>query len=496
MTLNEPENGSNDKAGMLVFFWPDRSIANVDDLFFVPWAMEFAESGRHWNSLLAVQFPGLENYHLQPRLHLIFAGLFFSVVGTDTTALLAFEFLCFALTNIVFVIVCLRLDLRLAALFTPLLFAPLYVVTGFRLELTGALFFVSGLCVSLPLLCAAASRTRDNAGPGAVVSIFSKFLFGIAPLAAPSLFAWSLGAIAVTEIWRLAMRQAGLLRIVCEGFAALLLALAVFALSIDFEFAEFLEQFTFHASRSTGGGFNDEAIIRAVLFAGASTLVFRHNRAAAAICAALAAGQFLAAFLHDKALIRNLAASMVFLIALDAVVGSRWLKAKATLFAILFLALSANFFSFYILSGRVENSEAVTAAYEKDLSDGKRVFVDETMAQHYLNQNTRGALAWTWGGTFPKGRPTSLLDLKQGDAWYVSEYTISGYLKGRHDVAEKVWPDPDYRRVLQFSCVLGRQSCNLPVERWRILRLERLEDGVSVKVFGDETTSRILPSPQ
>ncbi|WP_298962359.1 hypothetical protein [uncultured Roseibium sp.] len=480
----------------LVFFWPDRSIANVDDLFFVPWAMEFAESGRHWNSLLAVQFPGLENYHLQPRLHLIFAGLFFSVSGTDTTALLAFEFLCFALTNLVFVIICLRLDLRLAALFTPLLFAPLYVVTGFRLELTGALIFVSGLSVSLPLLRAEASRARGQAGPRAVMSIFSKFLFGIAPLAAPSLFAWSLGAIAVLEIWRLATRQARLLRIICEGLAALLLALAVFALSIDFEFAEFLEQFTFHAGRSTGGGFNDEAILRAVLFAGASALVFRHNHAAAAICTALAAGQFLAAFLHDKALIRNLAASMVFLIALDAAVGTRWLKVKATLFATLFLALSANFFSFYFISERVENSEAVIAAYEKDLSDGQRVFVDETMAQHYLNQNTLGALAWTWGGTFPKGRPTSLYDLEEGDVWYVSEYTILGYLKGRHDIAEKVWSDPDYRRVPQFSCVLGRQSCNLPVERWRILRLEKLDEGVSVKIFGDETTSRILPHAQ
>jgi hypothetical protein len=477
----------------LIFFWPERTIANVDDLFFVPWAMEFAENGRHWNSLLAVQFPGLESYHLQPRLHLIFAGWFFALASANTTTLVLFEFLCYALTNLVFVSICLRLNLRLAALFTPLIFAPMYVVAGFRLELSGALIFTLGLAISLPVLIKVVTGEKNQSRTETGCSILGMALLGVAPLAAPATFAWSLGAIVVLEIWRLVARQAGPIRILLEGITALVLALLVFAVSIGFEFTEFLDQFTYHASRSTGGGFNDEAIFRAVIFAVAAAILFRKDRLSAAICAMLACGQLLAAFLHDKALIRNLAASMVFLVALDAVLAARWNKAKVALYTILFLVLSANFFSFYLFSKSSDNADQVLTAYVRDIDDGKRVFVDETMAHHFLDQQTDGALSWTWGGTFPKGRATSLQDLKYGDVWYVSEYTLLGYLKGRHDVARKTWETPDYVRVPQIPCVLGRHSCNLPDSRWKMMRLERDGEAVTVQAIGEDPEPRILP---
>ncbi|MEO9526670.1 hypothetical protein [Roseibium sp.] len=474
----------------LVFFWPDRTIPNVDDLFFIPWAMEWAGTGRHWNSLLAVQFPELQSYHLQPRLHMVLAGGFFAVAGTGTTALVLFEFLCYGLTSLAFVAICLRLNLRLAAMFTPLLFAPAFVVAGFRLELTGSLLFLTGLLVSLPLI--------QSEGPGdgsrfrTGVGVFGKFLLATAPLAAPAVFAWSLGAIAMIEIARLASRQAGPVRLAVEGLAALGLALLVFAVSVDFEFAAFFEQFAYHASRSTGGGFNDEAIFRAVLFAAAAGIVYRKARAAALLCASLAAGQFLAAFLHDKALIRNLAASMVFLVAVDAAFSAHRARAKAVLFALLFGVLSFNFVSFYLLSTPAGNAKDVAAAYSRDLAAGRRVFIDEIMAHHYLDQQTDGALAWTWGGTFPKGRPTRTADLEDGDVWYVSEYTLLGYLKGHHDTAKTLWPDPQYRRVPQIPCVLGRQSCNLPQERWTMMRLERTAGRVLAEKLGEGAGPRVL----
>jgi len=469
----------------LIFFWPERSIPNVDDLFFVPWAQEFAGTGRHWNALLAVQFPGLETYHLQPRLHLIAAGWFFAVAGSGTGTLLLFEFLCYALTSLVFSAVCLRLGLRLAAVFTPLLFAPCYVVAGFRLELTGSFLFLLGLLLCLPLIVKASDGGRGQSGRETAGVVAGLAVLGIAPLAAPAVFAWSLGAVAVLSLWRLMSRQAAFLRILGEGLAALVLALAVFALSVDFEFAEFFEQVTYHASRSTGGGLNDEALGRAALFAAvAGLLMYRRHRAPALLCFVLAAGQGLAAFLHDKALIRNLAASMVFLIAADAAMGRRWRKAKVAAFALVFLVLSANFFSFYLLSRDVENREAVLSVYREDVGADKRVFIDEVMAQHFLDQQTGGALAWTWGGTFPKGRPTGINDLEDGDVWYVSEYTLRGYLKGRHDVAERLWKQPDYARVPQIPCLLGRHSCNLPRERWTMLRLERDGERVLVEELG------------
>lgn len=479
----------------LVFFWPEGTIPNVDDLFFVPWAMEVAETGRHWNSLLAVQFPGLENYHLQPRLHLILAGWFFALAGNGTTKLVLYEFLCYALTSLAFVLVCLRLNLRLAALFTPLLFAPMYVVAGFRLEVTGSLVFMLALLVSSPLLIKAVLGVRFGTVSETAGSVFGKALFGIAPLAAPALFAWSLGAIAVIEIWRLASRQATLVRVLAEGIAALAIALAVFAVSADFEFSAFLEQFTWHASRSTGGGINDEALLRAVAFAAVAAVLFwRGARVSAALCLALAAGQAIGSVLHDKALIRNLAATMVFLVAMDAALGSRWTRLKAAVALLLVLVLYVNFISFRLFSEDAGNRDAVLSAYRQDLEGSERVFIDEVMAQHYLDQQTDGALAWTWGGTFPKGRPTGIDDLKDGDVWYVSEYTLLGYLKGRHDIAERVWPEPDYRHVPQIPCLLGRQSCNLPQKRWTMLRLERNGDEVLVEEPGAETSKRPVPT--
>ncbi|WP_299809246.1 hypothetical protein [uncultured Roseibium sp.] len=478
----------------LVFFWPDRTIANVDDLFFVPWAMEFASSGRHWNSLLAVQFPGLESYHLQPRLHLIFAGWFFAAAGTGTATLVLFEFGCYALTSLLFVLLCLRLNLRFAALFTSLIFAPMYVVAGFRLELSGALIWLLGLLVFLPLLVRSVPEDRHTAYRVTANGIVAKALLGIAPLAAPALFAWSLGAIAVLDIWRLVSRRAGAVTILLEGGAALAVAMAVFAVSIDFEFSEFLRQFTYHASRSTGGGVNGEAIVRAVLYAAAAAFLFRRSRLVSAVCLSLAAGQFLAAFLHDKALVRNIAAAMVFLIVVDTALPQRGNRVKAAVFAALFLVLSANFFSFYLFSEDAGNRDAVIAAYRQDLADGRRVFIDETMTQHFLDQQTGGALSWTWGGTFPKGRPTSMADLGEGDVWYVSNYTLQGYLRGRHDVAEKALAGSDYRHVPQIPCVLGRQSCNLPEKRWSMLRLERQAGVVTAQAVGDETVPRPLVS--
>jgi len=477
----------------LLFFWPDRTIPNVDDLFFVPWAMEFAETGRHWNTLLAVQFPGLDSYHLQPRLHLVLAGWFFALAGASTTTLVLFEFLCYALTSLLFALLCLRLNLRLAALFTPLIFAPAYVVAGFRLELTGALLFLTGLLLVLPLLRRAIHGERAESRLDTACSIAGMTILACAPLAAPAVFAWSLGAILVVTALRIWSRQASLLRIVSEGATALALALAVFAVSIDFEFAAFLEQFTYHASRSTGGGVNDEALFRAVAFAAvAAALVYRQARLPASVCLALAVGQGLGAFLHDKALIRNLAASMVFLVAVDAALGARWRSAKAGLFAVLFVVLSVNFVSFYVFSRAADNTAAVLRAYQQDLDAGARVFVDEVVAQHYLDQQTDGALSWTWGGTFPKGRPTGINDLSVGDVWYVSEYTLRGYLKGRHDVAERIWTKADYRRVPQIPCLLGRHSCNLPLDRWAIMRLERTGDGVTAEALGSGVAPRAI----
>ncbi|WP_299476400.1 hypothetical protein [uncultured Roseibium sp.] len=467
-----------------VFFWPDHTIAHVDDLFFVPWAAEYAATGNHINPLLAVQFPGLENYHLYTRFHLILAGHFFELFGTNRLSVVTYEYLCFLLTSLAFSGLCLMVRLPKAALFAPLLFAPMYVVTGFRLEITACVFWVLGLF----LLFWAANR-QDHRTSGLGVSSLrtaAKLALAFAPLASPALFAWSLGAIVIHDIWRIAFREVRIVPLVLENAAALLLGLLIFSLSIDFQYREFVDQIVFHAARSTGQGINDEALGRAVIFAVVAGVLTRWSRSAALLCLMLSAGQGLAAILHDKVLVRNLAASMVFLVGLDAVTRDRFQRAAYVLYTLVFLAVSANFLIFYVLSGHAPGLEAAARDYGSDIEADKRVFIDETMAHHYLDHQTRDAISWTWGRKFPLARAEELSELRDGEVWYLSPYTLFAYLKGHTAIAKALEADVTYRRTPQLPCVMGRHSCRLPADGWTMLRLEREGDQVRVTDYALE----------
>ncbi|MET1413208.1 hypothetical protein ABVF61_13115 [Roseibium sp. HPY-6] len=467
-----------------VFFWPNHTIAHVDDLFFVPWAAEYAATGNHINPMLAVQFPGLENYHLYTRFHLILAGLFFDWFGTSRLSVVVYEFLCFFLTTLAFSALCVVIRLPKAALFAPLLFAAMYVVTGFRLEITACIFWVLGLF----LLFWAASR-QDHEGAGIRVSSLrtaAKLALAFAPLASPALFAWSLGAIVIHDVWRIAFREVRIVSLILENAVALLLGLLIFSISIDFQYREFVDQIIFHAARSTGHGINDESLGRAAVFAIVGLVLARWSRPAALLCLMLSAGQGLAGFLHDKVLVRNLAASMVFLVALDAVTASRFVRVAYVLYTLVFLVVSANFLIFYAMSSNATGLENAVRDYQQDTSSQKRVFVDETMAHHYLDHQTRDAISWTWGRKFPLARAEELHELREGEVWYLSPYTLFAYLKGHTAIAKALEADVTYRRTPQLPCVMGRHSCRLPADGWTMLRLERDGDQVRVTDYASE----------
>ena len=468
----------------LVFFWPARTIAHVDDLFFIPWAAEYAATGQHINPLLSVQFPGLEDYHLYTRFHLILGGLYLDVFGASRLSVVAYEYLCFFLTTLAFSAMCLMIRLPKAALVAPLLFAPMYVVTGFRMEITACVFWMLGLC-----LLFWSARWQENKGPGLQVSslrTLAKLALAFAPLASPAVFAWSLGAILVHDIWRLAFREVRIVPLVLENALALALGLLIFSLSIDFQYREFIDQIVYHAQRSTGHGVNDEALGRAAIFAAAGLVLTRWSRPAALLCLMLSLGQGLAAVLHDKVLVRNLAASMVFLVGLDAVTRARFQRAAYGLYALVFVVVSANFLIFYGLSKEVPGRDAAALAYLDDIGSEKRVFIDETMAHHYLDHQTRDAISWTWGRKFPLARAEELSELKEGEVWYLSPYTLFAYLKGHSAIARALADDVVYRQTPQLPCVMGRHSCRLPADRWAMLRLEREGDSVRVTDYATE----------
>ncbi|MBN9672852.1 hypothetical protein [Roseibium aggregatum] len=467
----------------LVFFWPDRTIAHVDDLFFIPWAASYAESGAHINPLLAVQFPGLEDYHLYTRFHPILSGLFLRLFGISTVSVVAYEFTCYFLTTLAFSALCLTLRLPKAALFAPVLFAPMYVVTGFRLEITACVLWMAGL-----FLLFASARLQEREGHGMRVSSLrslAKLALAFAPLASPAVFAWSLGAILMHDAWRLWFRQADFRRLFLENAVALTVGLLAFSVSIDFDYAEFFRQFIYHSQRSTGGGVNGEALGRAVVFAGAALVSFRRAREVALLCALLAAGQALGAVLHDKVLVRNLAACVAFLTVVDVLARERFRGLAFALYGAVFLVVSANFLLFYVLSSEVGQRQAVVEDYRDDVSAQRRVFIDETMAHHYLDHQTGDALSWTWGREFPLARAEFLRELYPGDVWYVSPYTFFGYLKGHPRISRALAKVIPYERTPQLPCVMGRHSCRLPAERWAMLRLERDGDSVLVRDYAN-----------
>ena len=115
-----------------------------------PGRLEVAATGNHINPLLSVQFPGLENYHLYTRFHLILSGIYLDLFGVSRLSVVAYEYVCYLLTALAFSATCLVIRLPKAALMAPLLFAPMYVVTGFRLEITSLCLL--GLGFLLPVL--------------------------------------------------------------------------------------------------------------------------------------------------------------------------------------------------------------------------------------------------------------------------------------------------------------------------------------------------------
>ena len=74
---------------------------------------------------------------------------------------------------------------------------------------------------------------------------------------------------------------------------------------------------------------------------------------------------------------------------------------------------------------------------------------------------------------FPLARAEELQELRDGEVWYLSPYTLFAYLKGHTDIARALSDDVTYNRTPQLPCVMGRHSCRLPADGWTMLRLER-----------------------
>lgn len=469
-----------------LFFNAAFSIPNVDDLFFIPWAAELAVNGRHENTLLSEQFPDLTQLYLQTRAHMIAAAAYFRFAGVGRGSVVDYQFWCFAVVSVSFALLALSHKMRIAVVFGPLIFAVMYALSGFRLEVTGVILWMLGLALLYGKIPQRQSGMGQEGYPlvWAVMSGVGKLFLALAPIAAPSLFAWSLGAILAYDFHRLVIGKVKLGKIFLQDLLVLSLAVLVLLISIDFNVFEFISQFFFHASRALGGGMNFEALFRGMGFALIAWFLSRNGSSVALIVAALALGQLIAAGLHDKSLIRNIAASMIFLLTVDGLIPKPYRIFAWGMAFVASVLLAGNLILFQLFAEPAgKYAVAIRTDYAADLVKMDKVAIDEAMAHHVLDQKTAGAIAWTWRNRFPKNRPQKLAELDAGEVWYVSKYTLFGYLKGRHDIARRLAGIVRYEHTPQIGCWIGRQSCNLPKYGWGIMRFERVGKTVLVKDY-------------
>lgn len=470
-----------------IFFNPQLSLIHIDDLFFVPWAAELAQTGRHFNPLLRDQFPDFETLLLQTRLHMIAAAEYFNFAGVSRSSVVFYAYICYAVAALSFLFLSLSKGLKVAALFGPILLAVMYALGGFRLEMTGSAIWLLGVTMLFGPNLVMDAAERKNA---ALWSVFGKIILVLAPLAAPAALAWSLGAIVARDAFDFLEKRRKLSSILMEDIALIPVAILLLMLTIDFDFKEFWSQFFYHASRSDGRLINPEAFFRGVAIFGLGLFIGRRDRGVGKIILALALGQILASILHDKSVMRNVAATVVFLLAVDVLLTGKMKVLAWVTCAVAALFLSANFLLFYGLSERDETSyQAVRDHYSTDISSGKRVLIDEVMAHHFLDHQTRDATAWKWSKPFPLANPGSLNELGSNEVWYLSKYVLYSWMRRRSEVGNRLADDVAYAQAPHIGCWIGRSSCRYPQNGWQILRFERDDKTVSVT---DYETGRII----
>ena len=466
----------------LLFFRPSLAIVHIDDLFFAPWAIEFAETGKHTNELIREYFPGVTDIQLQPRLHIILSGWFLSAVGANSAGIVAYQALCFVLCSCLAALVFVRQGASNVAVCVPFLMAPFFALSGFRVELTGVLFFLAGCILIIEVLCRE-KKGADNEVPSSLL-VFAKLLLAVAPLAAPALFAWSLGMIIATDLIALQQRRLAFQRLLVCNMVALAIALCVFSWVINFEYQSFFSQFIHHSTGTTGTGVNVDALVRSFVFLLVGVVLYRRNPAASFLVVGLALGQFLAGWLHDKSLIRNVAAALVF----GSLVGSLMSRMRPHfVYGLLLISgcfLSMNLLLFYgFTTSQNTDYRPIIEDVRNDNLAGKRVLVDEVTAQHALNYQLDGLLAWTWSKEFPATRPSSVSELPDGTVWYLSKYRLYSYLKGRSDLSKPLGDRVRYETTPFLLCVLGRNSCRMPKDSWGVMRWEKVGDEIVIKDY-------------
>jgi hypothetical protein len=448
-------------------------LPHVDDLFELVWGKAIADNAALPVHALQRFLTTPDYFQYAPRLHNYALAGFFRAFGFNVESLLLYRSTAFVLSAGIISAAAIRLKLPLVAVFFPFLLCLTMLHTGLRPEGTALLPFAGGFAL----------LWGDEAAHGASSfrkRTLAKSLIVLAPLAAPSALAYGAALLIVSDLHDLRRRPICLLAL--EDAVALTVGILALGAMTGFDYAGFVrvyttagEQVVLHNDMLTRVG-KGAALIAAAYF----TRGLSRHAAFAGYTVGLAT--LLSIGLHNKISISVPLMGLATLALADTVSqNSRWREAVWGLACAIFSIVFTNQVIFALGSHADPESEvAVRTFAQQARAEGRTLLVDEIAAIHGLKLDVGDAFAWTWSLRHPDARPKSIEDIREGESWIVSTYTIHGWLRSERVVGfPENWPTAE-KHLPGLPCLVGRNSCRLPSVRWGYYLVERRNGVISV----------------
>jgi len=449
-------------------------LPHVDDFFMVTWAKAIAEGASFPVDALARSYPLAELFTLTPRLHSLVLATHFRAFGVSLESLLLFRAMLFLLSAGLVAIVAWQRRLNLVLVFFPALLCLSMLHTGLRPEGTALVFLFGGLALLM-------SSPASDAWPDLGRRTIGKTLIVLAPLAAPSALAYGAGLLIASDLRDLGRRR--LWRLALEDIIALATGILVLGAMVGFDYAGFLQTYLKASEAITLVKLEPAQLVKGTLLIAAALIAWRTSPDAAFVVGAVGLGTLITLALHNKISISLPLTGLALLVLAD--LGSQHLRMQSWASAGLVVIFTALFFNqavFAVASRAAPDAAAAVRSFaQRARAEGRTLLVDEVAAFHGLRLDIGGTKSWTWSMPSPKFRPVSTQDLREGESWIVSAYTIHGWLRSTSVEGFPEESRETARRLPALPCLLGRNSCRLPSVRWGYYLAERRDGLIKVR---------------
>lgn len=450
-------------------------LPHVDDFYIISWAKTVAEGAGVPVHALRRFYPEPDYFLNAPRLHIFSLASWIRAFGWSLESLLAFRAVLYAATALIVIAVALRRDFTIVAVLFPVVLLVSMLHTGQRPESTALLLFVAGLSV-LWNDCGG-----TNSSPPAARTL-AKIAVVLAPLAWPSALAYGAALLIVSDLRD--RNRVPLKQLVVEDALALATGILALGLMVGFDYAEFLRVYLgVTAEHSDIVSLNRMRLANGSALLAGAYLVRKRSPDAAFLAGVVGLGMLFGLLLHTKIAISMPLNGLVLLALLDGASRDAAWRRWAWAAAIPVLAVLLTNQAVFAIGAKASPSAAagVKEFAAQARREGRTLLVDEIGAIYGLDLDIDGVTSWTFSRLHPDGRPRSVTEIREGESWIISSYTIRGWLKSQ--VVEGFpAPDPAIEGFLPGTpCFSGRNSCRLPDTRWVYFLVERRNGTVMVR---------------